>query len=111
MLTILLIGIAAGIISILFLLAEIHESLQNIERLNESLRGINKLKMIWLLPMSVLPIVADIAITLFVVWLFGMSGMMGMMISFIASAVISGYLFIRRKRRVKTSLIPSSFHS
>lgn len=102
MLTILLIALFFGLVSILFLIAEINQSFRNVEEIISAKRGVYKLTLIWLVPIALLPVLLDVAITLFVIWLFGMSGVLGMLLTLMASALVSVYLFFRRKRRIKT---------
>jgi len=90
-----LIGIFCGLVSIFFILMEIDRSLAAWEKLT-FIRMINPINIIkaWS------PVIGDVAITLGLVWMFGMTGMVGMLISLAGSALISGYLYFRRRKVV-----------
>lgn len=90
------IGLTCGVISIGFIIAELRQSFNNWERLTNGLKWYEFYKVPYYAIKAWMPVITDVALTLGVVWLFGMQGMMGMMVSFVASAGISGFLFFRR---------------
>jgi hypothetical protein len=96
MFSITVIGLSCGVISILFILAELFQSLNNWGRLTHGLKWYKFYKVPYYVIKAWMPVITDVGLTLFVVWLFGMSGMIGMMVSLMASALISGGLFVRR---------------
>lgn len=90
------IGLTCGVISIGFIIAEINQSFNNWSRLSHGLKWYQIYKIPYYAVKAWMPVITDVALTLFVVWLFGMQGMIGMMVSLVASAFISGFLFFRR---------------
>ncbi|OGJ90446.1 MAG: hypothetical protein A2268_02980 [Candidatus Raymondbacteria bacterium RifOxyA12_full_50_37] len=99
MLGVLIVALVCGGISIIFIIMEINQSFNNLCKTWETLHGIGKIQMLWLWPLAIMPVLLDVGITLGVVWLFSMNGgMVGMMTAMMCSALVSGYLFIRRKR-------------
>lgn len=90
------IGLACGVISIGFIIAEISQSFRNWNNLTSGMRWYEFYKVPYYAVRAWMPVITDVALTLFVVWLFHMQGMIGMMVSLVASAFISGFLFFRR---------------
>jgi LPXTG-motif cell wall-anchored protein len=88
------IGVIAALVTVGFIIAEINQCFDNFERLTTFQKFLP-----WNIIIALSPILVDIGITLGIVWLFGMSGQNGMVISMIASAMISGYLYFRRKKK------------
>lgn len=106
MLALTIIGLSCGLISIFMIILEIDASMNSLNNTWNSLHGIKKIAMLWLWPKCVLPVLLDVGITLSVIWLFSMGGMIGMMISLMASAMISSYLYFRgRKKRQELAAI------
>lgn len=97
MLIITIIGLCCGALSVLFIVMEINQSIREWSKSMRSLRGIQWVKLPLITLKSWSPLLFDVALTLGVVWLFGMSGMIGTMISLMASAVISGYVYFKRR--------------
>lgn len=88
------IGVIAALVTVGFIIAEINQCFDNFDRLTTFQKFLP-----WNIISALSPIIIDIGITLGIVWLFGMGGMIGMVVSMIASAMVSGYLFFRRKKK------------
>lgn len=98
MLPVIIIGILSAFITTGFIIAEIHWSLQNLNRLLANYRGIWKVAAVPFIPICFLPVLWDVLITIGLSFLFGFSGVLGMMVSMVASSVIAAYLFFQRRR-------------
>lgn len=103
MLIITLIALVFGGISILFIASEINESIDNFLKLSEANRGLKKITLLWKWPGPFKRLAMDVAITIGIIWLFSMGGMMGMIVSLLCSGIISGNLWIRKRRKKVTN--------
>lgn len=97
MLLITIIGLICGGISIIFIVMEIDESFKNWGYLTQNFKAYHIYKLPYIIIKAWLPLIMDVGITLGVVWLFSMGGVMGMLVSLMASSIISSYLYFRRR--------------
>lgn len=113
-LVLIIIALIACIITMTFLIGELNDSWNNIQAIHMDMgREIDATPWHWRLvrmpvlllsyPFRVLlassTFVMDVCLTLFVVWLFSMAGMTGMLMSMIASGMISLFLLIKRRKK------------
>ena len=106
MLAIILLGVAGAITSLLFILSELNTGIENLSKMRKELKGIKNVKLLWMWPSAMKDLIADVVITMFIVWLFSASGgQLGMIIGFIASGMVSINMAFKRKKRNKAQRV------
>lgn len=96
-----IIALICGAISIYFIILEINISSDDYNKRVQSITGINNVKLPFIFIRCWSPVLKDIAITLAVIYIFSFVGVTGMLISLMASAMISANLYFRRKKSVR----------
>ncbi len=100
MIFITIVGIIGAVISLAFILSELNRGINNLTRLKKNLTGIKRIQLLWLWPGALKDLLTDVIITLFIVWLFSAAGgQLGMIISFIASGMVSVNMWYKRRER------------
>jgi presenilin-like A22 family membrane protease len=98
MFEIFIIVLVCGLLTIFFFLLEIHQSLSNLNKFLAVNKGISRLKLVWNVPRLFSPVILDTSVTLFAVWLFGMSGgALSMLTAMLCSVTSSVYFQIRQR--------------
>lgn len=98
MLGIVIIAIVCAFVTTTLIICEIHWSIQNLIRMFERNTGVLRIKAILLVPLCFMPVLLDVFITLGLAVLLGLGGMVGSMVSMVASSSIALYLFVQRRR-------------
>lgn len=94
---VLVIVLVCGLLTIFFFLLEIHQSLKNLDRFLETHRGASRIRLVWNIPRLFSPVILDSSVTLFAIWLFGISGgMYSMATAMMVSVCSSVYFQIRQ---------------
>lgn len=96
-----IIALICGAISIYFIILEINMASDDYSKKSKIVKGIGNVKLPIILIQCWSPVIKDVIITLGVVYLFSFTGVTGMLISLMASAMISGNLYFRRKKQYK----------
>ena len=98
MMIIFVIAVICGITSLILIAKEISDAWDSTAEVVAGNTGVRRVTLLWKIPKACMPFILDIGLTLFVVWLFSMAGMMGMVLALVASAIVSILIFIKRRR-------------
>ena len=91
-----IISLCCGLFSLCFIIYELNLVWDNIEKVRKINKGWRKLTLLWKIPIACQPVATDILLTMAIVALFSMAGQMGMLISLLASGMISLFLLVKR---------------
>jgi hypothetical protein len=118
MLALTVIGLICGALTIIFILLEIDESLKRVDEVMASYRSETQGMRGILIPLKLpglcvsifgcwWPVISNTILDAGIIWVYGLgAGMVGMMIGLMCSALISAYLWSRRRKKRQNQPIP-----